>query len=248
MLQFISYLRVSTQRQGQTGLGIDAQRVAVRAYVESLGGTLIEEHVEVESGAARNRPILVQSIARCRQTKSTLVIAKLDRLARNVAFVSALMETGVEFVAVDAPYANKLFVHILAAFAEHERTMISERTKAALAAAKSRGVKLGANGHRLATRHKEDAQAFAQLLRPNLLQIIADGAATLAQIGHQLDQQGISTREGATWTPAAVGKVLRRLQLCTPAMGRVGDQEGKSVVHSREMAEISQFSGNALAP
>ena len=218
MTNFISYLRVSTHRQGHDGLGIDAQRAAVERYVQSVGGTLLEEHVEVESGAATNRPILVQSIAQCRQAKATLIIAKLDRLARNVAFVSALMETGVEFVAVDAPFATKFFVHILAAFAEHERTMISERTKAALQAAKARGVQLGVHGSRLAARHKADAQLFADKLRPTIAETLLEGAQTLAQIASALNERGHITREGAQWTPAAVQRVLRRLGMRTAAM------------------------------
>jgi DNA invertase Pin-like site-specific DNA recombinase len=134
MANYISYLRVSTQRQGASGLGIDAQRTAVNDYLRSIGGSLIQEYIEVESGSTKNRPVLVLSIAHCKRDKATLLIAKLDRLARNVAFVSSLMEGGVEFLAVDAPYANRLMIHILAAFAEHEREQISERTRNALAA------------------------------------------------------------------------------------------------------------------
>ena len=154
MTKYVSYLRVSTQRQGQSGLGVEAQRAAVDQFLTASGGTLVAEFVEVESGSGKARPILVQSIALAKKSGATLLIAKLDRLARNVAFVSSLMEGGVEFVAADAPYANRLMIHILAAFAEHERAMISERTKAALAAAKARGVVLGANGANLAAAHK----------------------------------------------------------------------------------------------
>lgn len=221
MTRFVSYLRVSTHRQGHEGLGVEAQRSAVKSYVSGIGGTLIQEYVEVESGAAKHRPILLQSIAHARRAKATLIIAKLDRLARNVAFVSALMETGVEFVAVDAPFANKLFVHILAAFAEHERTMISERTKAALAAAKARGVRLGINGERLAERQKADAMIFAEDLRPRITQLVNLGAGTLTKIAEGLNGAGVRTRENALWSPAAVQRVLNRLGLHTPAMGNV---------------------------
>lgn len=218
MAQFVSYLRVSTQRQGFEGLGIEAQRQAVEAHIRRVGGTLLEEYVEVESGAAKDRPILVQSIAHCREAKAILIIAKLDRLARNVAFVSALMENGVEFVAVDAPYANKLFVHILAAFAEHERTIISERTKAALAAAKARGVRLGRNGECLAIQHKAEAVRFALKLRSSISKLINRGAETLSQIADGLNEEGLRTREGALWKPPTVQRVLLRLGLRTPGM------------------------------
>ena len=158
---YVSYLRVSTQRQGQSGLGIEAQRAAVEQYVAAVGGMLLSEHIEVESGSKSRRPILDQSIGLAKKAGAILVIAKLDRLARNVAFVSALMEAGVEFVAVDFPAANKLLIHIMAAVAEHERMLISERTKAALAVARSRGVRLGLNGHRLAQKHRAAAVEFA---------------------------------------------------------------------------------------
>lgn len=215
---YISYLRVSTQRQGQSGLGIEAQRAAVDQYLNSIGGTLIEEHVEIESGSARDRPVLMQSIAMCRKEKATLLIAKLDRLARNVAFVSTLMETGAEFVAVDFPAANKLLIHIMAAVAEHERMLISERTKAALAAAKARGVRLGANGERLAERHKAAATGFALTLREPIIRAMNGETNTLQGLADELNRQGHLTRERAMWSAAGVQRLMRRLELRTPLM------------------------------
>lgn len=210
---YVSYLRVSTQRQGMSGLGIDAQRAAVDGYLKSIGGTLLEEYIEVESGSKNSRPILVQSIAQAKRLGAILVIAKLDRLARNVAFVSALMEAGVEFVAVDFPAANKLLIHIMAAVAEHERMLISERTKAALAVAKSRGVRLGANGEKLAERHKAAAADFAATLREPIRKVFGEGILTLQGIADRLNCEGYLTREGATWSPTGVQRLLRRLEL-----------------------------------
>ena len=212
---YVSYLRVSTQRQGQSGLGIEAQRTAVEQYLGTIGGTLLEEHIEVESGSNRRRPVLLKSIAQAKKAGAILIIAKLDRLARNVAFVSALMEAGVEFVAVDFPAANKLLIHIMAAVAEHERMLISERTKAALAVAKSRGVRLGVNGHRLAERHKAAAMDFAQTLREPILRVLEEGPQTLQSIADQLNRKGQPTREGARWSPTGVQRLMRRLELGT---------------------------------
>lgn len=211
MAQFISYLRVSTHKQGYSGLGVEAQRQAVDAYLKSVGGELLAEFVEVESGARKVRPVLVQSIALCRQMKATLIIAKLDRLARNVAFVSSLMESGIEFVAADAPYANRLMIHILAAFAEHEREQISTRTKLALAAAKSRGAILGANGVKLAESNRREALAFATSYRPIIEAILATGSHTLVQIAARLDNEGHRTRDGAQWSASTVHRLLSRL-------------------------------------
>jgi len=129
---FIAYYRVSTDRQGRSGLGLEAQRAAVVRYLASVGGILIAEHTEVETGRRNDRPELQKALAGCRKHKARLVIAKLDRLSRNVAFIAALMDAGVEFVACDNPHATRLTLHILAAVAEHEREMISARTKAAL--------------------------------------------------------------------------------------------------------------------
>lgn len=171
------------------------------------------EFVEVESGAKRERPVLAQAIAECRKQKATLLIAKLDRLARNVAFVSSLMEGGVDFVAVDAPFANKLMIHILAAFAEHEREQISDRTRRALAAAKERGVALGSNGHRLAEAHKANAVVWAEGLRQPALRAVSDGADTLAAVSARLNAGGFKTREGAAWSPGTVSRLLKRLNI-----------------------------------
>lgn len=211
MDQFISYLRVSTLRQGTSGLGIEAQRAAVEHYVSQTKGLLIREYVEIETGSEKARPILVQSISHCRRAKATLLIAKLDRLARNVAFVSSLMDSGVDFVATDAPYANRLMIHILAAFAEHERTLISERTKAALAAAKVRGVRLGANGERLAQDNRRAAQEFAETMRPALEQARSRGARTLTEIATELNALGSSTREHAPWSAGTAQRLVKRL-------------------------------------
>lgn len=218
MSRYISYLRVSTQKQGHSGLGIEAQRAAVEEYLRCGGGALVEEHIEIESGSLRNRPILERAIARCRQEKAVLLIAKLDRLARNVAFVSSLMEAGVEFVAVDAPFASKLMIHILSAFAEHERLLISERTKAALAAAKARGVRLGVNGQRLADQHKAAAFTFAQTLREPILAWMRQGSGTLQALADNLNRADYRTREGAAWGPPGVQRLLLRLNLRTDAM------------------------------
>src|SRR5580704_1813705 len=145
--RFVSYYRVSTAQQGASGLGLEAQREAVSRYVASVnggaGGVIVADFTEIESGKKSDRPQIAAALAACRLRRATLVIAKLDRLARNVHFVSSLMESGVDFVACDNPEANRLTVHILAAVAEHEAAMISARTQAALEAARARGVALG---------------------------------------------------------------------------------------------------------
>jgi DNA invertase Pin-like site-specific DNA recombinase len=182
--KWVSYLRVSTDKQGESGLGIEAQRNAVETYLNGGSWTLAQEFVEVESGKrSNNRPQLAAALAACKKLKAKLVVAKLDRLARNVAFISKLMESGVEFVACDFPHANKLTIHILAAVAEHERELISSRTKAALAAAKERGKKLGGPKQALAAKlgaaaNKEAADRFAANALPIIRQVQASGVTT----------------------------------------------------------------------
>jgi DNA invertase Pin-like site-specific DNA recombinase len=141
--RFVSYYRVSTAQQGASGLGLEAQREAVSRHVAGAQGVIVAEFQEVESGKKNDRPQIAAALAACRLRHATLIIAKLDRLARTVHFISSLMESGVDFVACDNPHATHLTIHILAAVAEHEREMISARTIAALAAAKARGVRLG---------------------------------------------------------------------------------------------------------
>lgn len=209
----IGYLRVSTARQGQSGLGLEAQREAIAKHFAYSSQSLVAEYVEVETGRNKHRPILLQAIAHCKREKATLVISKLDRLARSVAFISALMEAGVEFIALDAPYANRLMLHILAAFGEHERGEISARTKAALAAAKARGVILGAHGKILAEANRREASEFASAVGPKVIEIIRGGHSTLRSIAEQLDNQGILGREGGAWSPMMVSRVLNRLKI-----------------------------------
>ena len=220
---FVAYYRVSTQRQGRSGLGLDAQREAVRAYLNGGAWTLASEVVEVESGKRSDRPQLAEALRLCRRHRATLIIAKLDRLARNVAFVSALMESGVEFTAVDFPQANRLTVHILAAVAEHEAVMISARTKAALAQAKVRGVRLGGNrgnlpavaeaGRQLSkARRIAAAGARAADIQPDIEAVRAAGVVSLNGIAAELNQRGITTARGAAWTATAVSRVLARTE------------------------------------
>jgi DNA invertase Pin-like site-specific DNA recombinase len=167
---------VSTDRQGRSGLGLDAQREAVLRHLAGVGGMLQGEFIEIESGKRNDRPQLAAAIAAAKKAKATLIIAKLDRLARNVHFVSGLMESGVDFVAADNPHANKLMVHMLAAFAEHEREQISQRTKDALAAAKARGIRLGRNGaDRLAPANRAAAIERARRLAPVLAELQGAG-------------------------------------------------------------------------
>lgn len=215
---FISYLRVSTDRQGASGLGIEAQREAVQQYVASVGGTLLAEHVEIETGRSATRPILLQSIAQCRRQRAVLLIARLDRLARSVSFVSSLIDTGVEFVAADNPTANKLVVHMMAAFAEFERDQIAARTKAALAAAKARGVVLGSNGKVLAATHRAEADRFAETLRHPVQAALEQGAVSLKDVARHLNEAGFTTREGACWSPQSAHRIVHRLGLRTAAM------------------------------
>lgn len=192
-------------------MGLEAQRTSIANYASQIGETIDQVFVEAESGGKKNRPELQAALAACKRYKATLIIAKLDRLARNVAFVSSLMEAGIEFVAVDAPYANKLMLHILSAFAEHEREMISERTKAALAAAKQRGVVLGAHGKVLAKQNREAALAHARAVEPSLCTAREQGLTTLKEVADFLNHEGVRTAAGGTWHPATVQRVMKRL-------------------------------------
>jgi DNA invertase Pin-like site-specific DNA recombinase len=173
--KFIAYFRVSTDRQGKSGLGLDAQRDAVTNYLNGGRWTLVDEFTEVESGKRNDRPELVRALTACKRRKAKLVIAKLDRLSRNLAFIATLMDSGVEFVAVENPHANKLTVHILAAVAQHEREIISARTSAALKAAKARGKRLGNPKLSFARKHAAAARMdIADRYSANVLPVIRE--------------------------------------------------------------------------
>jgi DNA invertase Pin-like site-specific DNA recombinase len=209
--EWIAYFRVSTDKQGVFGLGMEAQRDAVRRYVQNRGH-ILAEYIEVESGRKSDRPQLMAALAECRRRRATLIIAKLDRLSRNVHFISGLMNSDVEFVAVDMPTANRLTIHILAAVAEHEREMISERTKAALAAAKVRGVKLGNPRYQEAL-EKARAALHEKPISPEVLGLMvawrADGM-TLRAIATKLNVLHLVSARGSLWYASTVSNALDR--------------------------------------
>lgn len=213
---FVSYIRVSTTEQGKSGLGLDAQRQAVNEYLARESGRLLCEFVEVESGSRNDRTQLNDAIELCKRKKATLLIAKLDRLARNVAFISTLMESGLDFLAADNPHANKLMIHMLAAFAEHERDQIRARTKAALAAAKARGVVLGRYGREVLSKmNHAKAVERAGDLAPVIIELRTRGL-TVQQITEVMNQRRIPTVRGKRWHPATVHSLIRRVRSIRP--------------------------------
>ena len=211
---FVAYYRVSTVRQGESGLGLEAQRAAVDAFVRQHGGVIVGQHVEVESGKRSDRPELAKALDAARKGKATLLVAKLDRLARNLSFIAALMDAGVEFVACDQPFASRLTLHILAAVAEDEARRISERTRAALAAAKARGTKLGTSGN-AETAAKARAARTVRRARANATtkvvveDIRRSGVVTLVGIAKVLEARGVRTPAGrSSWQPVQVSRLL----------------------------------------
>ncbi|MCJ7995252.1 recombinase family protein [Rhizobium cremeum] len=229
--QYVSYLRVSTKEQGRSGLGLEAQREAVATYLTGQGAKLACEFIEVESGKRTDRPKLAEALTMCRALGARLVVAKIDRLARNVHFVSGLMESGVDFVAADMPSVNRLTIHVLAAVAEEEARAISKRTKDALAAAKARGKKLGGTRHRKETgevvmtltddMRKEAAHVRSQKAHrraSDVLPIVAairteiGSDASLGAIAKALTERGVKTPSGrgAEWSAVQVSRLLAR--------------------------------------
>jgi DNA invertase Pin-like site-specific DNA recombinase len=207
--RFIAYYRVSTEQQGVHGNGMAAQRKAVEDYLNGGRWKLVAEFTEVESGKRADRPELAKAIAACKKHRAKLVIAKLDRLSRNVHFISGLMERKVDFVACDMPSANAFMINIYAAVAQEERRMISERTKAGLEAARARGVKLG--GPRLPEineAQRADAAARAQAIAPILAELAGMSAHKIAA---ELNRRGVETPTGAPWSAKTVIRVRERL-------------------------------------
>ena len=223
-MKIIAYYRVSTKQQGESGLGLEGQVATVAAYARGQGAEVLKTYREVESGKRADRPELAKALAHARRSRATLVIAKLDRLARNVHFLSGLMESNVDFIACDNPHANKLTIHILAAVAEDEAQRISARTKAALAAYRARGGLLGAarpEGRRLTPELGAKGRARArEVQRAAVAAAYADLAGELAglradglslrAIAARLNADGHTTRRGKPWNPVQVARVLGR--------------------------------------
>jgi DNA invertase Pin-like site-specific DNA recombinase len=213
--QAVAYLRVSTREQGTSGLGLEAQRAAVKSFTASHGYQVAAEYKDVESGKHNQRPGLVKALAQTKALGGTLVIAKLDRLSRNVSFIYALKESRVDFVACDMPDATTVTVGIMAVLAQDERERVSTRTKAALAALKARGVKLGSPEHLT-----DAARAKGRAARTAAARIYANGALThavnyraagwtLKRIADTLNESGASTRHGHEYTPTTVQRLLK---------------------------------------
>lgn len=215
--KFVSYCRVSTAQQGRSGLGLEAQEAAVAAYLAPRG-TLIAEFVEIETGKGANalarRPELRAALETCKKQGAVLVIAKLDRLARNVHFVTGLLESGCDFVATDMPQANKVMIQMYAVMAEWERDQISARTKAALAAVKARGTRLGVSGPANLKLNIEVRQAAADAFARKLSGLVKGfRARALTQRGMvaELNTAGVSAPRGGQWRLAQVQRLLGRL-------------------------------------
>lgn len=225
-MKIIAYYRVSTKKQGKSGLGLDAQESAVQAFIKHNDAKLVAEYTEIETGKYSHRPRLQEAIQHARLAKATIVIAVLDRLARNVAFTAALMESGVEFICCDTPHATRLTIHILAAVAEDEARRISKRTKDALAQAKKKGVKLGSArpDHWKGREHKRGwrkgaknagivrakrARDIYAFLLPTIEKMLGENAS-YEKIAEELNKQGHQTVIGAAFTPTTVWRIVKR--------------------------------------
>ena len=215
MKEAIAYYRVSTERQGKSGLGLDAQKQAVHGFTGVNDYKLVAEFIEIESGKNSKRPVLHDTLAACKERNATLLIAKLDRLGRSVAFISRQMEAGLDFIAVDNPEAGKFLVHIIAAFAEYERDLISERTTAALKAAKAKGVELGKHGrYVLSAANKRQADLFAATMQPIIQRLRQRGITTVRAIAQELNRRAVPTStSGGRWHPTTVQNIIRRMKL-----------------------------------
>ena len=221
--KFVSYLRVSTAKQGRSGLGLEAQRAAIDAYAAPRRLSELKTFTEVESGKSNARPELAKALHLCKVTGSTLVIAKLDRLSRNAAFLLTLRDSGVKFIAADMPDANELTVGIMALVAEQERIAISRRTREALQAAKARGRRLGNPNGAAALRRAgkgnvagvmavvASADAHARDLEPVIQSLRDEGIVSLGGIAAALTERGMRTPRGGQWHKASVRNLLARL-------------------------------------
>ncbi|WP_077920525.1 recombinase family protein [Spirosoma sp. 209] len=216
MKQAIAYYRVSTHRQGRSGLGLEAQQAVVANYCRQNGYALIDEIIEIKS-TRRQQNRLLQALDACKRQKATLIVARLDRLGRDVEKIARLVKSDVEIVVTDNPHANRFTIHILAAVAEEQRQRISETTRAALDAARKRGVVLGKHGKIQARRNKKAADEFANQLLPILKALKRRGITTVRAIALELNKQGIPTFRGdSQWHASTVCTLQKRLKQKQP--------------------------------
>jgi DNA invertase Pin-like site-specific DNA recombinase len=227
-MKAVAYYRVSTADQGRSGLGLDAQRFAVESLCASRGWEIIAPpYTEIESGKRADRPELIKALHRAKVTGAVLVVAKLDRLSRNVAFLATLQDSGARFVAADMPEANELTVHIMAAVAQAERKAISQRTKEALQAAKARGQRLGNPNGAASLRRaaqgnfagvvaiKAHARERAAQFSDVIAELRANGAGSPERLAAALNDGGFVTARGGRWHPSTVRNLLARLESTT---------------------------------
>lgn len=220
--KYVAYLRVSTQKQGYSGLGLEAQREIIHNYLQDT--TPISEYVEVESGRKSDRPKLKEALSQCRKESATLIVAKLDRLARSVSFLSNLLESDVEIIFCDFPQANKMVLHIISAISQYEAELIAARTKASLQAKKARGFKLG-NPEHLLDKHEQAIQNSIKTCKakadsnPNnkraiaMLRTLVKEEYTLQEMADTLNQEGFVTSKGCSFSKSTIYKLLKRYNL-----------------------------------
>jgi DNA invertase Pin-like site-specific DNA recombinase len=207
-MKFVAYYRVSTERQGRSGLGLAAQRTKIKAYVSGTG-ELIAEFSDIQSGRDDNRSELQKALALAKRKNAKLIIARLDRFSRRVSFIAGILEQGISLVCAEMPHASDFQLHIFAALAQEERRLISERTKAALAEAKRRGTILGSNGKVLAAKNRMAADRFAVGLRAKLDAGLMEGS--YSEIARHLNDAGISTATGKRFFPQTVKNYMVRM-------------------------------------
>jgi DNA invertase Pin-like site-specific DNA recombinase len=221
--RFVCYYRVSTAEQGKSGLGLAAQKKTVENYLNGNGHEILGEFTEVESGGNNHRPELAKAIRACRLKKARLIVSKLDRLSRDLGFITELQRSGVPFVVAEMPDATELTVNIYAALAQHERKVIGQRTKDALAALKAKGVKLGnpclkrgervpgsGNTAQANLARSQKAGEYALAIDDVILEAKAEGSASLREIAAWLNEHGYKTRRGRGWNAAGVGRTIKR--------------------------------------
>ena len=217
MINGVCYCRVSRPKQGQSGLGLKAQLDAVRSFAQAYGYKIINVFIEIESGKKDNRPKMQKALRCCKWHNAVLLIAKIDRLTRNLHFVTDLEKSKMSFKAVDNPDASSVVIHILTAIAQYERELISKRIKEALQAAKQKGVELGKYGkYVLSVRNKRRAAIRAMRLRPLIVELISEGFTSVRTIATELNKRGIPAfKPGAIWHKTSVFNLLKRLKIST---------------------------------